>query len=141
MLIVIGVAVGIAVGGASCAARGPRVRRDRLTQGAAHPRAAPRRRRREAEAVRREAQIEAREQAVKLRAEIDAEVADRRAAGREDRGARAREGGGGRAASSSRSTGASRASPTARRICAQLQDELKAGEGRSSWPSSSASPG
>jgi ribonucrease Y len=35
---------------------------------------------REAEAVRREAQIEAREQAVKLRAEIDAELADRRQA-------------------------------------------------------------
>jgi ribonucrease Y len=35
---------------------------------------------REAEAVRREAQIEAREQAVKLRGEIDAELADRRAA-------------------------------------------------------------
>ena len=35
---------------------------------------------REAEAVRREAQIEAREQAVQLRGEIDAELADRRAA-------------------------------------------------------------
>jgi ribonuclease Y len=35
---------------------------------------------RESEAVRREAQIEAREQAVKLRAEIDAELADRRQA-------------------------------------------------------------
>src|SRR5207302_7704839 len=35
---------------------------------------------REAEAVRREAHIEAREQAVKLRAEIDAELADRRQA-------------------------------------------------------------
>src|SRR5207245_5059709 len=35
---------------------------------------------REAEALRRETQIEAREQAVKLRAEIDAELADRRQA-------------------------------------------------------------
>src|SRR5262249_33268510 len=37
--------------------------------------------RREADAVRREAQVEAREQAVRLRSEIDAELADRRAQG------------------------------------------------------------
>lgn len=78
MLIGIGVAIGIAVGGAlallavsAFATTGvskARRLRDQLLEDA----------RREAEAVRREAQIEAREQAVKLRADIDAELGDRR---------------------------------------------------------------
>ena len=78
MLIGIGVAIGIAVGaalallavsafGTTGVSKARRIR-DQLLEDA----------RREAEAVRREAQIEAREQAVKLRAEIDAELGDRR---------------------------------------------------------------
>ena len=70
---------------------------------------------REAETIRREAQIEARELAVKLRAEVESEVQDRRAArwprsrsGHRRPSTRSR---GGRP----RSSVASRASPTARR--------------------------
>jgi ribonuclease Y len=76
--IVIGVAAGMAVGvglallavqafGATGVGKARRIRRQLIDDAE-----------REAEAVRREAQIEAREQAVKLRAEIDAELADRR---------------------------------------------------------------
>ncbi len=48
---------------------------------------------RDADATRREAQIEAREQAVKVRAELEAELRERRDDGRQDRGARPAEGG------------------------------------------------
>ena len=69
---------------------------------------------REAETIRREAQIEAREQAVKLRAEIENEVQDRRAeaAKIEERVAPAEHELDAQARP--RSSGASRASPTAR---------------------------
>ncbi|MDX6454930.1 MAG: ribonucrease, partial [Gaiellaceae bacterium] len=78
MLIGIAVAIGIAAGvalallavqvfGATGVGKARRVRKQLLDDAA-----------REAEAVRREAQIEAREQAVQLRAQIDAELADRR---------------------------------------------------------------
>ncbi len=78
MLIGIGVAIGIAAGvalallavqvfGATGVGKAKRIRRQLLDDA-----------QREAESVRREAQIEAREQAVKLRAEIDAELGDRR---------------------------------------------------------------
>ena len=78
MLIGIGVAIGIAAGvaltllavsvfGTTGVTKARRIRNQLLEDAE-----------REAEAVRREAQIEAREQAVKLRAEIDAELADRR---------------------------------------------------------------
>ena len=80
MLIAIGVVVGIAVGlvlalvavqafGATGVGKARRLHRQ-LVEDAE----------REAEAVRREAQIEAREQAMALRAEIDTELADRREA-------------------------------------------------------------
>ncbi|HXR10959.1 MAG TPA: ribonuclease Y [Gaiellaceae bacterium] len=80
MLIGIGVAVGIAGGallallavqvfGATGVGKARRLRRQIVEDAE-----------REAEAARREAQIEAREQAVRLRAEIDAELADRRQA-------------------------------------------------------------
>jgi ribonuclease Y len=76
--IVIGVAAGIAAGltlalvavqvfGATSVGKTRRIRRQLIADAE-----------RVAEAVRREAQIEAREQAVQLRAEIDAELADRR---------------------------------------------------------------
>lgn len=78
MLIGIGIAIGIAAGVAltllavsvfgTTGVRKARRIRDQLLDDA----------RRESEAVRREAQVDAREQAVRLRAEIDAEVADRR---------------------------------------------------------------
>lgn len=78
MLIGIAVAIGIAAGaalallavqvfGATGVGKARRVRRQLIDDAE-----------REAEAVRREAQIEAREQAVQLRAQIDAELADRR---------------------------------------------------------------
>jgi ribonucrease Y len=78
VLIGIAVAIGIAAGvalallavqvfGATGVGKARRVRKQLLDDAA-----------REAEAVRREAQIEAREQAVQLRAQIDAELADRR---------------------------------------------------------------
>ena len=78
MLIGIAVAIGIAAGaalallavqvfGATGVGKARRMRKQLLDDAA-----------REAEAVRREAQIEAREQAVQLRAQIDAELADRR---------------------------------------------------------------
>jgi ribonuclease Y len=80
VLIVIGLAVGIAVGAAlallavsvfgTTGVRKARHIRRQLVEDAE----------READAVRREAQIEAREQAVRLRGEIDAELTDRRAA-------------------------------------------------------------
>jgi ribonucrease Y len=80
VLIVIGVAVGalggailallaVQVFGATGVGKARRIRRQLLEDAE-----------REAEAVRREAMIEAREQAVKLRAEIDDELADRRQA-------------------------------------------------------------
>ncbi len=79
MLIGIGIAIGIAVGvglallavsvfGTTGVSKARRIR-DQLLQDA----------QREAEAVRREAQVDAREQGVRLRSEIDAELADRRA--------------------------------------------------------------
>ena len=70
---------------------------------------------REAETIRREAQIEARELAVKLRADVEAEVQDRRAEWRrlEERVTQARARA--RAQERRRSSAASRASPTARR--------------------------
>jgi ribonucrease Y len=79
VLIGIGVAIGIAVGGVLAllavsvfgttgVSKARRIRAQLIEDA-----------QREAEAVRREAQIEAREQAVQLRAEIDAELADRRA--------------------------------------------------------------
>ena len=79
MLIVIGVAIGVAVGaalallavsafGTTGIGKARRIREQLLGDA-----------QREAETVRREAQIEAREQAVRLRAEIDAELGDRRA--------------------------------------------------------------
>ena len=78
MLIGIGVAIGIAAGvaiallavqvfGATGVGKARRVRRQLIEDAE-----------REAEALRREAQIESREQAVQLRAKIDAELADRR---------------------------------------------------------------
>src|SRR5438132_13594066 len=78
VLIGIAVAIGIAAGaalallavqvfGATGVGKARRVRRQLIEDAE-----------REAEAVRREAQIEAREQAVQLRAQIDAELADRR---------------------------------------------------------------
>ena len=78
MLIGIGVAIGIAAGvalallavqvfGATGVGKARRVRRQLIEDAE-----------REAEALRRETQIEAREQAVQLRAEIDTELADRR---------------------------------------------------------------
>ncbi len=78
MLIGIGVAIGIAVGalaallavsvfGTTGVGKARRIRRQLIEDAE-----------REAEAVRREAQIESREQAVKLRGEIDAELNDRR---------------------------------------------------------------
>src|SRR5258707_15704640 len=78
VLIGIGVAIGIAAGvalallavqvfGATGVGKARRVRRQLIEDAE-----------REAEALRREAQIEAREQAVQLRAEIDTELADRR---------------------------------------------------------------
>src|SRR5437016_14128514 len=78
VLIGIGVAIGVAAGvavallavqlfGATGVGKAKRLRRQIVEDAE-----------REAEAVRREAQIEAREQAVKLRAEIDSELADRR---------------------------------------------------------------
>ncbi len=78
MLIGIGVAIGIAVGalaallavsvfGTTGVGKAQRIRRQLIEDAE-----------REAEAVRREAQIESREQAVKLRGEIDAELNDRR---------------------------------------------------------------
>ena len=67
MLTVIAVLVGLVAGGAAAAAW--------LTlRGGSHVRAAAR----EADAIRREAQIEAREQSVKLRSEIETEMQDRR---------------------------------------------------------------
>src|ERR1700745_571326 len=80
VLIAIGVAAGIVGGavlalvavqvfGATGVGKARRVRRQLIEDAE-----------REAEAVRREVQIESREQAVKLRAEIDAELADRRQA-------------------------------------------------------------
>jgi ribonuclease Y len=76
--IVIGIVAGIAAGlalafvavqifGATSVGKTRRIRRQLIEDAE-----------READAVRREAQIEAREQAVKLRAEIDSELADRR---------------------------------------------------------------
>ena len=78
MLIGIGIAIGIAAGVAlallavsvfgTTGVRKARRIRDQLLDDA----------RRESDAVRREAQVEAREQAVRLRSEIDAELTDRR---------------------------------------------------------------
>jgi len=67
MLIVIAALVGLALGAAIAATL-------LLVRGGSRIRVAAR----EAEAIRREAQIEAREQAVKLRAEIEQEIQDRR---------------------------------------------------------------
>src|SRR3954471_14426003 len=78
VLIGIGVAIGVAAGvalalvavqvfGATGVGKARRVRRQLIEDAE-----------RGAEALRREAQIEAREQAMKLRADIDAELADRR---------------------------------------------------------------
>jgi len=67
MLIVIAALVGLALGAGIAAAL-------LLVRGGSRIRVAAR----EAEAIRREAQIEAREQAVKLRAEIEQEIQDRR---------------------------------------------------------------
>src|SRR3954452_13089117 len=78
MLVVIGILIGIVIGGIAGAMISGLYRTARL-------KAAQRTRQhllqdaqREAEAVRREAQIEAREQAIKVRAEIEAEVQERR---------------------------------------------------------------
>src|SRR5258707_9041387 len=95
VLIGIGVAIGIAAGvalallavqvfGATGVGKARRVRRQLIEDAE-----------REAEALRREAQIESREQAVQLRAQIDAELADRREGGLENEGRGPSEGGGG----------------------------------------------
>jgi ribonuclease Y len=93
MLIVIGILIGLAVGGALVALAllgvgGSRIAAARRTRQLLLAEA-----RREAEAIRREAQIEAREDAVKLRAEVEADVQERRAStvASEER-ARAKEG-------------------------------------------------
>jgi ribonucrease Y len=79
MLIVIGIAIGIVLGGGAVALalfglRGNRLAAARRTRQLLLTEA-----RREAEALRREAQIEAREEAVKLKASIEAEVHEKRA--------------------------------------------------------------
>ena len=79
MLIVIGIAIGLAVGGGLVALlvfglRGSRLGAARRTRQLLLAEA-----RREAEAIRREAQIEAREEAVKLRGKIEADIHGRRA--------------------------------------------------------------
>src|SRR4051812_19585315 len=78
MLVVIGILIAVVVGGVAGAAISGLYRTARL-------KAAQRTRQhllqdaqREADAVRREAQIETREQAIKLRAEIETEVQERR---------------------------------------------------------------
>src|ERR1051325_10320975 len=82
----IGIAIGIAVGaalallavsvfGTTGVSKARRIR-DQLLEDA----------RRESEAVRREAQVETREQAVRLRSEIDAELTDRPGGGLGDEG-------------------------------------------------------
>jgi ribonuclease Y len=80
MLIVIGIAIGLVIGGglvflAMFGLRGSRLAAARRTRQLLLTEA-----RREAEATRREAQIEAREEAVKLRTEIEADIHERRAA-------------------------------------------------------------
>jgi ribonuclease Y len=79
MLTVIAVLVGVAVGAAGAAlalkaSSGSRLRRAEETRARLLADAE-----REAEALRRESQIEAREQSVRLRADIEAEIRDRRA--------------------------------------------------------------
>ena len=80
MLIVIGILIGLAAGGGLAALwlfglGGTRLAAARRTRQLLLAEA-----RREADAMRREAQIEAREDAVKLRAEIEADIKERRAA-------------------------------------------------------------
>ena len=79
----------------------------------------------EADALRREGQIEAREASVRLRAEIEQEVGERRDGDPQDRGARAGEGGGHRPEADRARRGASKGSPTARCTRKQLQEDLK----------------
>ena len=80
MLLAIGIVIGLVVGGAAVALalvgfRGSRMAAARRTRQLLLAEA-----RREAEALRREAQIEAREESVKLRAEIESDLHGRRAA-------------------------------------------------------------
>jgi len=79
MFVVIGILIGLAAGAALAfialyALTGSRLAAARRTRQLLVTEA-----RREAEAVRREAQIEGREQSVKLRAEVEQDVSERRA--------------------------------------------------------------
>jgi hypothetical protein len=138
VLIAIGVAVGIVAGvalallavqmfGATGVGKARRLGKQILDDAA-----------RDAEAVRREAELEARERAVKLRADIDAELTDRRESvlkieerilAREEEVER-------RAVELSRRD---RGSPIARRTCASSRTRSSRRSRTSSW-SSSASP-
>jgi len=79
MLVAIGILIGLVIGGGACAfallgLSGSRLAAARRARGLLLAEA-----RREAEAVKREAQVEAREEAVRLRAEIEADTQERRA--------------------------------------------------------------
>ena len=126
MAIGIGILIGLVVGGALAFAilaltGGSRLAAARRTRQLLLQEA-----KREAEALRREAQIEAKEESVRLREELDRDVTARRASRCEQQERLAREGGRARAARSPSSSGASRGSPTAKTHARQLQEELKA---------------
>jgi ribonuclease Y len=74
----IGIVIGLAVGVAAALLVGRVLLRNRSRRALEEVERVLAEARRDAEAIRREAQVEAREQAVKLRAEVDAEVKDKR---------------------------------------------------------------
>src|ERR687897_470197 len=79
MELVIGVLVGLAVGGAAAVLLSRFLLSRRVASSAAEHNRLTDDARRAADAIRREAQVEAREEALKLRAEVDQEVRDKRA--------------------------------------------------------------
>ena len=78
MELVIGVLVGLAVGGVAAVLLSRYLLSRRIASSAAEHKRLTDDARRAADAIRREAQVEAREEALKLRAEVEQEIRDKR---------------------------------------------------------------